>query len=199
LFRASRESFARQPRQLLGALPRRVAYYCDRLAALGPGPKVAFSWKSKHRRVRLGPEKSHPLITFAPLLQPAGAHFVDVQYGDTAAERAAVEQATGARLARFDEVDYYNDLEELLAILEACDLLITTSNATAHLAGALGKRTWLLYLADRAPFYYWAHQGSHRSLWYPSIEIVTARHLTEWAPLVGQVAEKLSREQTQSQ
>jgi ADP-heptose:LPS heptosyltransferase len=198
LFRASRESFARQPQKLLAALPQRVAYYRDRLAALGPGLKVAFSWKSKHRRVRLGPKKSHPLATFAPLLKQARVHFVDAQYGDTTAERAAVEQAEGARLMHFEEVDYYNNLEELLAILEACDLLITTSNATAHFAGALGKRTWLMYLADRAPFYYWAHGGSHRSLWYPSVEIVTGRHLTEWAPLIEQVAAKLSREPMQS-
>jgi hypothetical protein len=43
------------------------------------------------------------------------------------------------------EVNYYKDREEVLAILEACDLVITTSNATAHFAGVLGKRAWLLY------------------------------------------------------
>jgi ADP-heptose:LPS heptosyltransferase len=69
--------------------------------------------------------------------------------------RRWVEEATGTRLEYFDEVDYFKDLEEVLAILEACDLVITTSNATAHLAGVLGKRTWLLYPADRAPFHYW--------------------------------------------
>jgi ADP-heptose:LPS heptosyltransferase len=117
-----------------------------------------------------------------------------VQYGDTAAERGAIEQALGVQLVRFEEVDYYNDLEELLAILEACDLLITSSNATAHFAGALGKRTWLLYLADQAPFHYWAHGGSRRCLWYPSVEIVTARELTNWYALAGYAARKLEQE-----
>jgi ADP-heptose:LPS heptosyltransferase len=105
-----------------------------------------------------------------------------------------VEASTGVRLLHFDEVDYFNDLEEVLAILEACDLLITTSNATAHFAGALGKRTWLLYLADQPPFHYWAHDGSFRCLWYPSVEIVTAAQFTDWASLIQHARERLGRE-----
>jgi ADP-heptose:LPS heptosyltransferase len=128
------------------------------------------------------------------MLKLAGVQFVDVQYGDTVAERDAAERALGVRLARFEDVDHYNDLEELLAILEACDLVITTSNATAHFAGALGKRTWLMYLADRAPFHYWAHAGDQRCLWYPSVEIVSAPELAEWNALARYVAGKLERE-----
>jgi tetratricopeptide (TPR) repeat protein len=194
LFRRSRESFSRQPRRLLGALPQRAAYYRNLFAAQGPGPKVALSWRSKNAAVRLGPGKNVPLMDFAPLLGVQGARFVDAQYGDTDKERKAMAAATGARLLHFDAVDYYNDLEELLAILDACDLVITTSNATAHLAGALGKRTWLLFLADRAPFYYWAHGGTGRSLWYPAVEIVTAPGLIEWKMLIEHAAQKLSRE-----
>lgn len=193
LFRRTRASFARQPQRVLGAPPERVAHYRDHLHKQGPGLKVALSWRSKFAMVRLGPRKSVPLMEFAPLLRLPGVHFVDAQYGDTGAERAAVHAAMGAQLLHFDKIDYYNNLEELLAILEACDLLITTSNVTAHLAGALGKRTWLLYLADRAPFYYWAHGGSRRSLWYPAVEIVTAPHLTEWASLIEFVAGKLAQ------
>ena len=193
LFRTSRASFARQPAKLLGAPRERIIHYRQRLAALGPGLKVALSWRST-RKVYWAPEKSAPLDQLAPMLALAGVQFVDVQYGDTAAERGAVEQALGVRLARFEDVDHFNDLEELLAILEACDLVITTSNATAHFAGALGKRTWLMYLADRAPFHYWAHVGDHRSLWYPSVEIVSAPQLADWSALAQYVAGKLERE-----
>jgi hypothetical protein len=191
LFRAARADFTRQPARVLVAAPERVAYYRTRLQALGPETKVALSWRST-RRDYWGPKKNAPLAHFAPLLRRPGVHFVDVQYGDTAAERAAAEAATGVRLARFDEVDYYNDLDELLAILEASDLLITTSNVTAHLAGALGKPAWLMYLADRPPFHYWSHGGSRRSLWYPSVEIVSAAHLTDWDALIAQVTDRLA-------
>ena len=195
LFRRSRESFARQQRRLLSALPESVAKYRDQMNALGPGLKVALSWRSK-RQGRLGRGKSVPLKQFAPLLELEPVHYVDVQYGDTVAERREVEQVSGVRLLHFDEVDYFHDLEEMLAILEACDLLITTSNVSAHLAGALGMPVWLLYLAERPPFHYWAHDGSHRCLWYPSVEFVSAPHFTTWGPLIDHVKERLARELT---
>ena len=195
LFRCSREDFARQPAKLLGALPERVAHYRQRLAALGPGLNVALSWRSVRKDWWVS-RKSLPLVDCAPLLKLSGVRFVDVQYGDTGAERNSVEAATGVRIARFEEVNHFNDLEEVLAILEACDLLITTSNATAHFAGALGKRTWLIYLADRAPFHYWAHGGTHRCLWYPSVEIVTVPDLSDWNGLAAHVSRKLEQECT---
>jgi tetratricopeptide (TPR) repeat protein len=196
-FRCSRADFARQPAKLLSALPERIGHYRERLAALRPGLKVALSWRST-RKDWWVQKKTAPLADFAPLLVLAGVNILDVQYGDTAAERGAVEQALGVRLLRFEEVDYYNDLEELLAILEACDLLITTSNATAHFAGVLGKRTWLLYLAEQPPFHYWAHDGSHRCLWYPSVEIVTGSQLTDWNALAGYAARKLEQEMAEA-
>ncbi|MGZ5659726.1 MAG: hypothetical protein ACXWG6_00095, partial [Usitatibacter sp.] len=59
-------------------------------------------------------------------------------------------------------------------------LVITTSNVTAHLAGALGKRTLLVYLRAEPPFHYWATDASGRCLWYPAITIVTGRDVATW-------------------
>ena len=191
LFRRAREDFARQPAKLLSALPERVAHYRQRLDALGPGLKVALSWKSTRKDWWVA-KKDALLADFGPVLKLPGVQFLDLQYGDTVAERHAVEASTGVRLLHFDEVDYFNDLEEVLAILEACDLLITSSNATAHFAGALGKRTWLLYPEDRAPFHYWAHGGSYRTPWYPSVEIVTAGQLADWRSLLQVAAGRLA-------
>jgi tetratricopeptide (TPR) repeat protein len=194
LFRRSREDFTRQPAKLLNALPERVAHYRQRLAALGPERNVVLSWSST-REDWWARKKSARLADFAPLLKLPGVQFVDVQYGDTAAERHSVEAATGVRIARFDEVDHFNDLEEVLAILEACDLLITTSNATAHFAGALGKPTWLLYPANQPPFHYWSRDGSGRALWYPSVEILTGAQLPDWPALIEAAAARLRARQ----
>jgi tetratricopeptide (TPR) repeat protein/ADP-heptose:LPS heptosyltransferase len=192
LLRRAREDFARQPLKLLAALPERVTHYRARLGG-DSVLRVALSWKSTREDwwVR---RKNASLAEWAPLFEVPGVRFADVQYGDTAAERAALEAVTGVRLARFDEVDYMDDLEEVLAILEASDLVITTSNATAHFAGALGKRTWLLYLSDRPPFFYWAHRGDYRSLWYPAVELVSGPRLADWPALARFVAQKLREE-----
>lgn len=187
LFRPSVESFARQPRRVLQAAPERVAHYRSHF---GDDFKLALSWRSA-RVGRLGASKSASLADFAPLLTVPGVRGVDVQYGDTAAERAALLQTHGVQIEHAEGVDFYQDLDEVLAILEACDLLITTSNANAHLAAALGKPVWLLYPEERAPFHYWAHGGDHRCLWYPSVEIISAPDLTDWPQLIAHAAAKL--------
>lgn len=186
-FRPSVESFQRQPQRVLAADPGRAAHYRGRI---GDGFRLALSWRSA-RVGRLGQSKSVSLVDFAPFLAVPGVRGVDVQYGDVAGQREQFARDIGTPPLRFDEVDYYNDLDEVLAILEACDLLITTSNANAHLAAALGKPVWLLYPGEKAPFHYWAHGGDHRCLWYPSVEIVTGRELTDWPQLIAHAAEKL--------
>ena len=41
-------------------------------------------------------------------------------------------------------VDNREDLDGLAALIEVCDLVISTSNVTIHMAGALAKETWVL-------------------------------------------------------
>jgi tetratricopeptide (TPR) repeat protein len=184
-FRSSAESFSRQPVNVLKASPVRVRHYQQHLAG---DFKVALSWRST-RPGRLGLVKSAALADFTPVLRVPGAQFVDVQYGDTSADRMTLPAEL--RPTRFDEVDHFNDLDEVLAILDACDLLITTSNANAHLAGAMGKPVWLLYPEEKPPCHYWAHRGDHRCLWYPSVEIISGTELKDWPQLATVAAERL--------
>jgi tetratricopeptide (TPR) repeat protein len=187
LFRPSVESFTRQPRRVLQAAPERVAHYRSHF---GDGFKLALSWRSA-RVGRLGASKSASLTDFAPLLAVPGVRGIDVQYGDTVEERKTLHESHGVQIAHAEGVDFYQDLDEVLAILESCDLLITTSNANAHFAAALGKPVWLLYPEERAPFHYWAHGGDHRCLWYPSVEIISAPDLKDWPQLIAHAAAKL--------
>ena len=71
-------------------------------------------------------------------------------------------------------------------------MIVTTSNVTAHFAGALGKRTLLVYLAARPPFHYWAPGPDGRSLWYPSVEIKSDATWTNWEMAFEAVARRLA-------
>src|SRR5262249_27052700 len=148
------ESFARQPRALLSPDPARVEAL---RARIGPGPVTGISWRSfqkPHRRF-YGEIKSTPLESLAPLVQD-GVRLLDLQYGDTNSERTAFDTAHPGALLHLDELDTTQDLEGVLAAIEACTRVITTSNVTAHLAGAIGKETWLIYPGASPPFHYWA-------------------------------------------
>ncbi len=180
LLRPTVESFRRQPRALLAADPARAEEFRSRLAAPGTR-RIGISWKSFQPKMRghVQRKKSAPLVAFTQLSHRGELRLLDLQYGDTAAERAAFA-TEGGRLDRLEDLDLFNDLDGVLAAIEACDLVVTTSNVTAHLAGAIGKRTLLVYLAANPPFHYWVPGDDGRSLWYPTVEIVTGAELDTW-------------------
>jgi ADP-heptose:LPS heptosyltransferase len=191
LFRRDVASFAGQPGALLGADPARVEQV---RRALGPGRWIAVSWASlqKGPREALGRRKSIPLECFARLAA-GGARLVDLQYGDLHEERAQFEARHPGVLTRIPGLDAFADLEGVLAAIEACERVVTGSNVLAHLAGALGKPTWLAYLPGHEPFHYWVPGPDGRSLWYPSVEVVAGQPDAGWEPLFEALGEKLAR------
>jgi ADP-heptose:LPS heptosyltransferase len=179
LYRPDPASFARQPRALLRADDARVR---SMRAALGEGPFIGISWRSVQAGTRRGTalRKSIPLAHFARLAQSRGMRLLDLQYGDVDAERAEFAAAHPGLLVRPPGLDAFADLEGVLAAIEACERVITASNATAHFAGALGKAATVVFLEARAPFHYWDAVEGSRSLWYPSVEVATSPSWRRW-------------------
>ena len=191
LVRSDAASFIRQPRALLQPDPDRVARY---RTELGPSGKVlGISWRSFQPKARgkLQRDKSAPLAAFGLLSRRPGVRLLDLQYGDTADERDAFARA-GHSLERLEGLDLFGDLDGVMAAIAACDVVVTTSNVTAHLAGAIGKRTLLVYLRGAPPFHYWAPASDGHSLWYPSVEIVSGPALDTWERALARVDERLA-------
>ena len=177
LFRPDLASFAAARHPFLQADPARTAALREQIAR--PGKRVCgVSWSSN--RKGLGKHKS---ISLAQMLAPLACdtlHFVDLQYGDTAAERHQLELEHGIAVQHVDEVDNFNDIDGLAALIQACDIVLTTSNSTAHLAGALGKETWLLLPLGRGRMWYWL-EVEGRAPWYPSIRPFTQTEIGDWS------------------
>jgi ADP-heptose:LPS heptosyltransferase len=70
-------------------------------------------------------------------------------------------------------------LEQVAALIQACYVVITTSNSTAHLAGALGKTTLLLLPSGKGQLWYWAEIDGHIP-WYPSIQAFRQNEIGNW-------------------
>ena len=172
LYRPDRASFANQPRASLRADPERAAGFREQL---GAGRFIGISWKSLQPKARGGvaARKSASLEHFAALARACSARLVDLQYGEAEGERAAFDAAHPGLRVRLEGLDTFNDLDGMLAAIEACDRVVTTSNVTAHLAGAIGKRTTVVFPGARSPLHYWDALEGCRSLWYPSVEIAT--------------------------
>ena len=141
LFRSSEKDFERATTGYLKADPKRVE---DLSQELGIGNKkvVGISWKSIKSLHTL--KKSLSLMELGKIFQDLDVVLLNLQYGDVNEEIKEFTKATGIEVLQCKSVDNREDLDGLAALIENCDLVVSTSNVTIHLAGALGKETWVL-------------------------------------------------------
>jgi hypothetical protein len=70
------------------------------------------------------------------------------------------------------------------------DLIMTISNTTAHMAGALGKPVWLLL--PKVPNINWWMLDREDSPWYPSMRVFRQSSPSGWNTLYQQAAQALA-------
>lgn len=186
--RPSFDAFPRR-RAYLKADAERVRKFSERLRRSRRERVVGVSWRSVNKEI--GGYKSSALTDWAPILKTPGIRFVDLQYGDTVEARADLRQRLGLEITHLEDVDLFNDLEAVAALCGACDLVITVSNVTAHIAGALGKPVWLLVPRWRGVIWYW-FTGRSDSPWYPSMRIFQQSEPGVWQDVLESVAQELA-------
>lgn len=148
--------------------------------------KCGVSWFSGNQR--LGNDKSVPIAQLVPIFSLDFCEFIDLQYGDTQESRDVIFKQIGTEIHKFNEIDSDDDLQGLLALISACDIVVTVSNTTAHLAAGLGKETLLLLPYSAGRFWYWnTYQG--KNLWYDNVISFEQEKQGEWATPVLRVRE----------
>lgn len=158
-----------------------------RYKALGEGPVIGLSWSSTNPE--MGWEKSIDLEAWLPVLTWLDkAVFVDLQYGDTARQRADLEQRFGVHLYHDNTIDQLKDLDAFAAQVAAMDLVLSISNSTVHVAGALAVPTWCLL--SSAPLWRW-FKHDNCSRWYPSVKFYRQNQRANWTAVIRQVANDL--------
>ena len=75
-------------------------------------------------------------------------------------------------------------------IMRALDLVISIDSMPAHLAGALGVRTWTL-LQKNADWRWMC--GRDDNPWYPTMRLFRQQQAGDWQPVVAQVKRELGQ------
>jgi ADP-heptose:LPS heptosyltransferase len=114
-----------------------------------------------------------------------GVAFYSLQPGAT----ADVEAARAAGLPMHDFTHEWHSFDDTAAFVSELDLVISVCTSAAHLAGALGRRTWVLL--DVNPYWTWMIDRRD-SPWYPTATLYRQRQFAQWQPVLDDVARDLS-------
>ena len=78
----------------------------------------------------------------------------------------------------------YHNFAETAATIEALDVVLSVDTSVAHLAGALGAKTFLMLSSD--PDFRWQRDRSD-TFWYPSMTIFRQRSFLDWSTVVEEI------------
>jgi tetratricopeptide (TPR) repeat protein len=184
-FRSNLESFPQHHGYLVPD-PERVAFWKERLDALGPEPKVGITWRSMRRSVSRDLHYTE-LEQWGPILAVPGLAFVSLQYDDCRAELDAARRRFGVRIHSWDDLDQRNELDDVAALLSALDLVIAPTTTPAIMAGAVGASVWMLLTRHIT----WKTLGTDCIPMFPDMRIVWRPRNVPWDAVIEQVAAEL--------
>jgi hypothetical protein len=84
--------------------------------------------------------------------------------------------------------DFLDDFTDTSALCELMDIVITVDTSVAHLAGAMGKTTWILL--PYVPDWRWLLDGEN-SDWYKTVKLYRQGKDRDWHPVLTHVAKDL--------
>ena len=143
------------------------------------------TWNSKIKKI--GTDKSIPLEDLLPVLSLKDIAFVSLQYGNVEKQLAEFNEKHDMNILECDSVDNFYDLDGHAALIEACDFVITISNTSAHMAGAIGKETYLMAPSGKGHLWYWSNHTLGKSLWYPSVTIFKQNKTGQWNDVIDEI------------
>jgi len=159
------------PSPYLSADPARIEAWRERLDMPGRR-KIGLVWACNPGAADQRRSAPFPLIEKLVRDHPTIAFFGLQREGN---ERCAGMTPLGPQI---------KDFEDFAAILASLDLLVSVDTAAAHLAGALGRETWVL-LREKPD---WRWLGD----WYPNTRLYRQDKEGDWAGVLARVTEDLN-------
>ena len=126
--------------------------------------------------------RSIPLARLAPLLARTDVAFYSLQHDDDA---DVMSTPSAGSLHRLPARIGYDDMAALVDVL---DLVVTVDTSIAHLAGALDRPVWILL--PYGPDWRWGVTGD-RTPWYASARLFRQPRIGDWASVVDAVGRAL--------
>lgn len=147
------------------------------------GLRVGLAW-SGNRELKADARRSIPLSVFMPLRDVPGVHYFSLQKGDGS------EQLLESDWNMINVMDDCKDYLDTASLIDTLDLVISVDTSVAHLAGAIGKRVWLLNRYESE--WRWMLERED-SPWYPTVRVFRQLVVSDWNLVVKKIKGELCR------
>lgn len=148
------------------------------------GFRIGLVWKGSSKHPKDRDRSLASLEMLRPLWNVPGVTFISLQKGQ--GEDEALSPPPDLPLLHLGSS--IEDFADTAAILEQLDLLISVDTAIVHLAGALGRKTWVMvpFLSD----WRWLIDRED-SPWYPSLRLFREQNRQDWPPVIERMRSEL--------
>ena len=162
----------------LFADPQKLALWAQKLGARS-GPRVGLVWSGSAQHAN-DKNRSLALSQLLAALPPL-ANCVSLQKEIRPHDAQTLQQTP--QLLHFG--DQLQDFEDTAALCSLMDLVISVDTSVAHLAGALGRPTWVLL--PHVPDWRWMLNRSD-SPWYSAMRLYRQDERRDWSTVLAQLA-----------
>ena len=164
--------------------PDRVNHWRGRLNLVGKGPYIGIAWKSSNMSVERLPNYSC-ISEWSQILSLPDVTFINLQSKDFADDLAKVREELGITIHNFDDLDQWNNIDDVAALCSAIDMVICNHGTVPLISGGVGTVTKLAN---------W-RQSSWNNILHnpvgPSIDIFERDTLEPWENVFNSIAEDI--------
>ena len=182
------------PREVpyLHAEPERAAAWRQKIGE--HGFRVGICWQGSAASVEM--DRTFPVGRFAEIARIPGVRLISLQTGGGSEQLAHLPE--GMMVESYDGSGAgLRPFVDTAAMMEGLDLIVTSDTAIAHLAGALGRPTWVAL--KQVPDWRWGLDGGS-SPWYPTARLFRQRVRNDWTDVFQDIhaalVEMIGRERT---
>lgn len=145
-------------------------------------PRIGLVWSGNPSHLN-DSNRSIPLERLKPLFE------LDYEFHSLHKEVRPEDQALLVQLSQIHtHTDELHDFACTAALVKAMDLVIAVDTSVAHLAGALGKKSWILL--PHTPDYRWLLDRDD-SPWYPALRLFRQPRKGDWDGAINRVISEL--------
>ena len=149
---------------------------------------IGLSWQGnpKFERTIYTKGRSMPFNYLLTLQGIDNIEFISLQKGEGQKQLHKNDELKLVKGHQYFDGSY--DFTDTAAVIAQCDLVITTDNVIAHLAGAMGIRTWVAL--QWIPEWRWGLQ-SDLTKWYPTIKLFRQTSQNNWNSVMTKIKNEL--------